>query len=182
MYLHFLIMFNPSAAGLPNLFPFTTHTFHEHRAFHLTGGRLVTSCSGSPDLQHLACYWWIWEYVQHLPPVTTFLSPSYPTGAYMYLFTRRVLGWRETNYGLWVTYKNLLAALGKYLTPLGGSHFFWNSCEVYLRIYDVSLLYILCYCNTHDVTAISLSGLRSFDKRIMQLIHPDCATSKHTKL
>ncbi|XP_050727481.1 proton-coupled folate transporter-like isoform X2 [Eriocheir sinensis] len=33
-------------------------------------------------------------------------------GAYMYLFTRKVLDWRETDYGLWVTYKNLIAALG----------------------------------------------------------------------
>ncbi|XP_068230710.1 probable peptidoglycan muropeptide transporter SLC46 [Palaemon carinicauda] len=33
-------------------------------------------------------------------------------GAYMYLFTRRVLAWKATDYGLWVTYKNFLAALG----------------------------------------------------------------------
>ncbi|XP_042208120.1 proton-coupled folate transporter-like isoform X2 [Homarus americanus] len=33
-------------------------------------------------------------------------------GAYMFLFTRRVLGWKATDYGLWVTYKNLLAAVG----------------------------------------------------------------------
>ncbi|XP_047495386.1 proton-coupled folate transporter-like isoform X1 [Penaeus chinensis] len=33
-------------------------------------------------------------------------------GAYMYLFTRKVLHWRATDYGLWVTYKNLMAALG----------------------------------------------------------------------
>ncbi|XP_069985991.1 proton-coupled folate transporter isoform X2 [Penaeus vannamei] len=33
-------------------------------------------------------------------------------GAYMYLFTRKVLHWRATDYGLWVTYKNLMSALG----------------------------------------------------------------------
>ncbi|KAK8743388.1 hypothetical protein OTU49_001419 [Cherax quadricarinatus] len=33
-------------------------------------------------------------------------------GAYMYLFTRRVLGWKATEYSKWVTYKNLLAAIG----------------------------------------------------------------------
>nr|XP_045592749.1 proton-coupled folate transporter-like [Procambarus clarkii] len=33
-------------------------------------------------------------------------------GAYMYLFTRQVLGWQASDYGLWVTYKNLLATLG----------------------------------------------------------------------
>ncbi|XP_042882122.1 proton-coupled folate transporter-like isoform X2 [Penaeus japonicus] len=33
-------------------------------------------------------------------------------GAYMYLFTRKVLNWKATDYGLWVTYKNLMAALG----------------------------------------------------------------------
>ncbi|KAK7078452.1 hypothetical protein SK128_014708, partial [Halocaridina rubra] len=32
-------------------------------------------------------------------------------GAYMYLFTRRVLGWKATDYGLWVTYKNFTAAI-----------------------------------------------------------------------
>lgn len=40
-------------------------------------------------------------------------------GAYMYLFTRRVLGWRETDYGFWVTYKNLLSAIGSlFAVPL----------------------------------------------------------------
>ncbi|XP_045126852.1 proton-coupled folate transporter-like [Portunus trituberculatus] len=33
-------------------------------------------------------------------------------GAYMYQFTRTVLDWQADDYGLWVTYKNLLAALG----------------------------------------------------------------------
>nr|XP_053631145.1 proton-coupled folate transporter-like [Cherax quadricarinatus] len=33
-------------------------------------------------------------------------------GAYMYLFTRQVLLWQASDYGLWVTYKNLLATLG----------------------------------------------------------------------
>lgn len=33
-------------------------------------------------------------------------------GAYMYLFTRQVLHWQATDYGLWVTYKNILATLG----------------------------------------------------------------------
>ncbi|XP_037803528.1 proton-coupled folate transporter-like [Penaeus monodon] len=33
-------------------------------------------------------------------------------GAYMYLFTRHVLHWQASDYGIWVTYKNLLATLG----------------------------------------------------------------------
>ncbi|KAK4319411.1 hypothetical protein Pmani_009646 [Petrolisthes manimaculis] len=33
-------------------------------------------------------------------------------GAYMYLFTRQVLHWQASDYGLWVTYKNILATLG----------------------------------------------------------------------
>ena len=41
----------------------------------------------------------------------------------MYLFTRKVLDWRETDYGLWVTYKNLIAALGKFF-------FFFNPLKI----------------------------------------------------
>ncbi|XP_076042102.1 uncharacterized protein LOC143026001 [Oratosquilla oratoria] len=33
-------------------------------------------------------------------------------GAYMYSFTRSVLEWQATDYGLWVTYKNFIAAVG----------------------------------------------------------------------
>ena len=31
----------------------------------------------------------------------------------MFLFTRQVLHWRASDYGIWVTYKNLLATLGE---------------------------------------------------------------------
>ncbi|MPC36850.1 hypothetical protein E2C01_030317 [Portunus trituberculatus] len=41
--------------------------------------------------------------------------------AYMYLFTRKVLDWRETDYGLWVTYKNLIAALDRSRSAPGSS-------------------------------------------------------------
>ncbi|CAL4147784.1 unnamed protein product, partial [Meganyctiphanes norvegica] len=33
-------------------------------------------------------------------------------GAYVYLFTRATLNWRATDYGLWVTYKNLVTSVG----------------------------------------------------------------------
>lgn len=34
----------------------------------------------------------------------------------MYMFVRRVLSWEATDYGYWVTYRNLLAAIGKGLS------------------------------------------------------------------
>lgn len=32
----------------------------------------------------------------------------------MYMFVRRALQWEATDYGYWVTYRNLLAALGEF--------------------------------------------------------------------
>ncbi|KAF2363247.1 Major facilitator superfamily [Trinorchestia longiramus] len=44
-------------------------------------------------------------------------------GAYMYLFTRRVLDWGPTDYGVWVSYKNLISALGSMVAvPILSTH------------------------------------------------------------
>ncbi|ROT69738.1 Proton-coupled folate transporter [Penaeus vannamei] len=40
-------------------------------------------------------------------------------GFFMYMFVRRVLSWKATDYGYWVTYRNLLAAIGSlFLVPI----------------------------------------------------------------
>ncbi|XP_071520098.1 solute carrier family 46 member 2-like [Panulirus ornatus] len=40
-------------------------------------------------------------------------------GFFMYMFVRRALHWEATDYGYWITYRNLLAALGSlFLVPL----------------------------------------------------------------
>ncbi|KAG7163983.1 hypothetical protein Hamer_G014441, partial [Homarus americanus] len=49
------------------------------------------------------------------------------TSAYMYLFTRQVLHWQAADYGLWVTYKNLLATLAPVAALLV------NSCAIAIR-------------------------------------------------
>lgn len=37
----------------------------------------------------------------------------YVAGFFMYMFVRRALSWEATDYGYWVTYRNLLAAIGE---------------------------------------------------------------------
>nr|XP_027214660.1 uncharacterized protein LOC113807571 [Penaeus vannamei] len=40
-------------------------------------------------------------------------------GFFMYMFVRRALSWEATDYGYWVTYRNLLAAIGSlFLVPI----------------------------------------------------------------
>ncbi|XP_071526054.1 probable peptidoglycan muropeptide transporter SLC46 isoform X2 [Panulirus ornatus] len=82
-------------------------------------------------------------------------------GAYMYLFTRRVLGWRETNYGLWVTYKNLLAALGSLV-----------AVPLLSKVLGVSDNYLAMLGALASVADYSLYGLVSKDAEFLVWIAP----------